>query len=926
MKQFYFLFFGLLSTMLYSQSIVINEIQAKNTNTYENPTTGEYSDWIELKNLTTSEIDISGYFLSDDVDNVKKWEFPSGTKIAANGFLLIIADDENTGLQTNFKLSSSGEEVILSKPDESELQKITYPAIQNDISYGRLSDGTYSFLMKPTPKTDNMDSDAFKLLDVDINISIPSGLYATSQTIEISKTGEGTIYYTLDGSLPTTSSSVYTSPITINNNTVLKVIAIKSPTEFSISENRSYIIGATHNLPVVLLTSDNSSFNSINKEVIDGRVAFNFIEKDGTVVINQYANFKESGKTSRGFPQLNGKIEADKVYGDGDFDYKMYPYKDIDEFDSFLLRNASQDWANTHLRDAFIARLLGKDNLTNTPFEAYRPAVLYVNAKYQGIINIREDDDKNYVKHNFGLKDDEFKVKLGQGTFVDFHSLNFNTEADRTKFSKLVDFYEHLSLKLLFAFAPPGEWGWQVWEDLSGKTGTQFHYNFHDFDPIYGLAFDGANFTNIETDLMPVNDLMETQIKDYEPYKKEAIHFISASINHIFNADRSLEILNEMQAELESEIPAHAVAMTKLADDSSLTYRTDELPFSNLSQWKSNLADLKTNISNRFDRNIFTRIKDEYSLEDPIQVTYESSDITKGFIRVHNVKSIKNTFTGTYFKNIPIRFKAEALPGYKFVRWEGDVTGNDIEITTSFASDASIKAIFEPVSTFTTNLVINEVQGKNDTTIADEAGEYDDWIEIYNPGTTAVNLAGYYISDNVSEPLKWKILDTDASKTTVASKGYLLLWADKDTDQGENHLDFKLKGTDQVILTAPDATTKIQEISFTDVDTDTSYGAKEDSDSEYIVFTTPTPGASNNSSLSTEDNNIDEVKINTYPNPTKNSVTIQGIPEEVTWKLYNINGQLVKKGIKKEFDITNLHTGLYILNINNKMNLKIVKN
>ena len=914
MKQLYFLLLVLITMKIHSQNVVINEIQAKNSKTYQNPATGEYSDWIELKNITTSEIDLSGYFLSDDIDNIKKWEFPRGTKITANGFLLVTADGLNTGLQTNFKLSASGEEIILSKPDESEVQKIDYPTIQNDISYGRLTDGTYSFFNNPTPNIENIDTSAFKLLETNININIPSGLYASNKTVEITKTGEGTIYYTLDGTKPNETSLKYSSPFTINNNTVLKVIVIKSSSEYSIIENRSYIIGATHNLPIVLLTSDNSSFNSSNKEVIDGRVAFSFIEKDGTVVVDQYANFRASGKTSRNQPQLNGKIEADKIYGDGDFDYKMYPNKDIDEFESFLLRNASQDWSETHMRDAFIARVLGQDNLVDFPFDGYRPAVLYVNAKYQGIINVREDDDNNYVRHNFGLKTDEF-VKNGR----DWIPYTFTTE--REKLDKILNFNNHVNVQFLINYAELNEYGFGSWKDLSGKTAHENHYFMHDYDATFGLL--GEDHVPL-TNPMSVSNIIPSEMVSHDAYKTEALQFIAALINHVYTKDRTIDILNVMEKELEDEIPAHAVINSQLAIDQDYN-RFNTPPFANVTQWKNNVEALRKDIKGRLDAAIFTRIKDEYSLEIPIEVTYESSDITKGFIRVHNVKSVKNTFIGTYFKNIPIHFKAEALPGYKFVRWEGDITGNDVEVSPSFTSNASIKAVFEPVAPSPINLVINEVQGKNDTTIADESGEFDDWIEIYNPNDSPVNLAGYYISDNPLEPLKWKIIDTDASKTTVSTKGYLVLWADKDTDQGENHLDFKLKGTDQVILTAPDATTKIQEISFTDLDTDISYGAKVDADTEYIIFSTPTPGATNSSVLSIDNFDTETTKIIVYPNPTSETINIKGISEELNWKLFNVSGQLIKYGVQKEVNLEEVNRGFYILSVNNKTNIKVIK-
>lgn len=914
MKQLYFLVFVLLTSFLHGQEVVINEIQAKNSITYKNPITNEYSDWIEFKNLTSSAINIGNYYLTDDKNNIKKWSFPIGTTIPANGFLLVFADGRNSGLSTNFKLSASGETLVFSKKDESEIQKVKFPGIQNDISYGRLNDGSYSLLKAPTPNKENNTSSAFTLLDTKIAINRPSGLYSTKQYIKMRASKDGELYYTLDGTQPTSKSTRYSGPFAIDKSTVLKTIIIKSETVYSNVETRSYIIGASHDLPVVLIASDNSTFNSRNKEIIDGRVAFTFIEKDGTVALNQYASFRASGRTSRNQPQLNGKVEADKVYGDGDFDYKMYPNKKLDEFESFLLRNASQDWSETHLRDAFISRLLSEDNLTDFPFEGYRPAVLYVNAKYQGIINIREDDDNAYVTHNYGLEKGEFR-KNGR----DWIPYTFTT--DRKKLDKILNFNHHVNVQFLINYSALNEYGFGSWKDLSGKTPYENHYFMHDYDATFGLL--GEDHVPLKGP-MSVSSIVPTEMRGHNPYKTEALQFIAALINHVYNKERALKILDAMEKELESEMDAHAKANFKLGEAQG--YNTKHKPpFKNLTEWKSNVAALRKDVSERIDANIFTRIKDEYAIESPIEVTYESSDINRGFIRVHSVKSTKKKFTGTYFKNIPIQFSAEALPGYKFVRWEGAISSTDKNIQPSFSTSASIKAIFESISVPTTNLVINEVQGKNDTTIADENGEFDDWIEIYNPNSTAVNLAGYYISDKLSEPLKWKIPATNASKTTIPANGFLLLWADKDLSQGENHVDFKLKGTDEVILTAPDATTKIQEISFTDINTDTSYGAKVDADTEYIIFSKPTPGATNNSVLSTDDFGIEKNSITMYPNPAVNTINIKGIKGDLTWRLFDITGKEIKKGTKKLIEVNALEKGMYLLRVNNKATLKLIK-
>ncbi len=137
--------------------VVINELLPINRSTAPDQY-GEYDDWIELYNLSGSAIDISGYFLSDDNDQYTKWEIPSGTTIQGNGFLIIWADGDSTqvGLHTNFKLSSLGEDVLLSSPDGTLLDEITYPAQTIELSYSRNPDGTGKLLWQtPTYNRSN---------------------------------------------------------------------------------------------------------------------------------------------------------------------------------------------------------------------------------------------------------------------------------------------------------------------------------------------------------------------------------------------------------------------------------------------------------------------------------------------------------------------------------------------------------------------------------------------------------------------------------------------------------------------------------------------------------------------------------------------------------------------------------------------------
>jgi hypothetical protein len=139
------------------RDIVINELMPVNSTVVADQN-GEYDDWFELFNLTSLTIDISGYYLSDNSSKVLKWQIPQGTFIQGNGYLIIWADKDTTqaGLHSNFKLSSLGEELILSKPDGTLIDEVIYPGQTLELSYSRFPDGTGAFRWQnPTFRNSN---------------------------------------------------------------------------------------------------------------------------------------------------------------------------------------------------------------------------------------------------------------------------------------------------------------------------------------------------------------------------------------------------------------------------------------------------------------------------------------------------------------------------------------------------------------------------------------------------------------------------------------------------------------------------------------------------------------------------------------------------------------------------------------------------
>ena len=140
-----------------SGQLVVNEIMASNSVTVTDPA-GDYEDWFELYNTTSNTLSLDNLYASDSSTNLLKWAFPTGTTIAANGYLIVWADSEltETGIHADFKFSAGGENCILSYPDGTIVDTVTFGAQTTDMSYARSPNGTGSFVIQaPTYNTNN---------------------------------------------------------------------------------------------------------------------------------------------------------------------------------------------------------------------------------------------------------------------------------------------------------------------------------------------------------------------------------------------------------------------------------------------------------------------------------------------------------------------------------------------------------------------------------------------------------------------------------------------------------------------------------------------------------------------------------------------------------------------------------------------------
>jgi hypothetical protein len=225
----------------------------------------------------------------------------------------------------------------------------------------------------------------------------------------------------------------------------------------------------------------------------------------------------------------------------------------------------------------------------------------------------------------------------------------------------------------------------------------------------------------------------------------------------------------------------------------------------------------------------------------------------------------------------------------------------------------SVLALFLTGATFSQTLKINEFMASNVATIADEANEYDDWFEIFNPGATAVDVGGYYVTDNATAITKYKFPSGNPI-TIIPAGGHLLVWADDSVEQGALHTNFKLsKGGEFIGLLTPDSV-YIDSLSFGAQSDDKSYGRTDDGSLLWKVFDIPTPGSPN--SVSTASIVLlKEEKIIIFPNPANEVVYVKTNQNIILLRLMDLNGTLIKESNENKIDLTTLEQGVYFIQV-----------
>ena len=957
----------LLGNTLFSQTlptkVCINEFLASNSTTIADPNYHKYSDWIEIYNNEDTLVDLSGYYLTDDLNDSHKWLIPDGTNIRAGWRLIFWADDQDEGRHTNFKLSKNGEAVGLFAPDGSVIDTISFPPQFTDISFGRYPDGgsDWYFQEPPTPGTIN-SSQIFRGIVSDPQISLPDGFYQGTQIIEISSgDSAATIRYTLDGSTPDETSQMYSSPFYIDSTTAVRTRAFKHDYYPSLVITHSFFIDESIYLPVVSLVTDPP--NLWDDEIgiyVEGTngipgycsptpknwnqdwerpVNIALFERDGSLGFKMNAGVKIGGGCTRKYPQKSLAIYARREYGESKINYQVFEDKPIHRYNNLMLRNAGQDWYRALFRDGFMQNLV-KDRM-DIDWQSFKPAMLFLNGEYWGIHNIREKHNEHYLESNYGIDPDAIDIlygnaKIKQGSaqhyldmlnFIDSNDMALHENYEYVK--SLMDMDEYLNYQIAEIYFANIDWpggNIKFWREQT--EAAKWRWIFFDLDLGFGAHPLGQYYSNSlanATATSPTyyanpawSTFLFRKLLENSHFQNQFIQRFASHLNTTFLSVRAIQMIDSMQAYIAPAIPRH-----KLKWNDSMTMGADS--------WEE-IVEIMREFAEKRPAHIFQHIQEKFNLNSTALLTVTVSDPVMGKVLINQVAVPGEHFHGIYFQDIPIECRAIANTGYRFSRWQGMSEADTDSVTIILANDDSLVAVFEPDEYSAMDYIfINEFIALNNTGITDQYGEHSDWIEIFNAGDNAVDVGGLYITDDLSEPDAWEIPTNCPDSTTIPPGGFLLLWADKDPEEGILHVNIKLSGDGEQIGLAQQSGANfvyIDSLEFGGQTADISYGRYPDGNKNMQFFEQPTPGAQNFVPSSVAESPCTPVPSDTrlyqnYPNPFNPQTTINfqiSTIRNVSIKIYNllgkevatlINQRMLAGNYQVKFDGSKLPGGIY---------------
>ena len=870
-----------------------------------------------------------------------------------------------TNLHTNFKISSGTETLFLSDASENLIDELTAENLPPNTSVGiSISSGNLVSYLETTPGYENSSTEFIGAVQSEVNFSQESGAIDGPFNLTLSGNSSGeVIHYALGGEEPTESSPIYTQPIEISANTSVRARIFLANYFPSPIFTKSYIQNSNHEIDLMLLsTAPNNFFDEDNGIYVFGPngtystnqpyfganfwedwerpIHFSFHE-NGTDQFSEFnAGVKIYGGWSRG---QNGQrslaLFARGQYGDSKFDHSFFDQLEYDNFEALVLRNSGQDWMRSSMKDIMLTSLMRGSGLD---FQEHNPVATYLNGEYWGMYNLREKINEHMLasKHNIDADDITLLTNNAEeieGSNEEYTQLiEYVTTSDLTIDSNFEYVNEQIDLteytlyqasniffnntdwpgnNIKFWKHPAGKWRWIMYDTDFGFGPFWNINNYQENTLSFALEPNGSGWPNPSW-----STLLFRRLTTNLGFRNKFINRYADELNTRFLSNNVITHIDQIYATIEPEVISH---YERWRNDPSLT--NIGVNINNISGWVGYHIDQMKIFADNRPSIVKNHILSQFNLPDFHPLTITNTNVSEGSVEVNeNLMIQESSWTGDYFQTVPVQLTAIAANGFEFSHWSGDLTSTEETISIS------IVGAFEVIPNFTESqitdpIVINEINYKS----SDDFNA-DDWVELYNPNSTSIDLSGWQLKDDDDSHV-YEI----PSETQIEGNSFIVLVKDAsdfsdvfpDITNYIGELGFGFGNSDSVRLYNDSGV--LQDEVVYDSDDPWSDCAKEtgytlelitaDLDNSLpgswdCINNYGSPNAVNSSSLSSDEDIVTTVKI--YPNPVQNTLYIKGVSNQFNLQVFTITGQhILDNPNSTAIDVSQLKQGMYFIKI-----------
>ncbi|MDO4543085.1 MAG: lamin tail domain-containing protein [Clostridia bacterium] len=563
---------NLLAERTTPNSLVISEVMPSNRS-YLRQRGGEYYDWVELMNCSSARLNIGGFRLSTDSDSESGFVLPNVTLAPGETYIVICSGDASLVTSTEnachaaLSLNAVEDRLFLYDAGGALIDYMRLYNVPADGSIGRLPDRSGIYILDtPTPKSENESGDAVFVPSAEPTSNVSEGVYEGVSHLDVSLFAEGDIYYTLDGSLPTTASTVYMEPIRIEKTQIIRAISCEPDKSPSKPLTLSYIINEGHTLPVVSLVADpddlfgrTTGIYSNPQEEWERAASVSFFDGDSGFSID--CGVRISGQTSRGREHKSFKLLFAPRY-EGRLEYDLYEDYKVNTFSSLLLRSGL-DGKYAIIREPFFTQLALPYKDT-TLAQNSRMAVVYINGEYYGLYMVMEAYSEEFYADYFDVSPES--VTIIKGYLYDdeleiYQLLKFAAENDMSVeenyryLEERVDFDSLIDWAIFQAYVSNDDLSANVRYIKCSELENKWQFAYYDVEcgMGYSLSRDLQSFEFVfnrgQTRMIFVPLLNNAEFRD---------KFLTRLAYHCrvtFDTENVLGIFESLVADVEGEVP-----------------------------------------------------------------------------------------------------------------------------------------------------------------------------------------------------------------------------------------------------------------------------------------------------------------------------------------------------------------------------------